>query len=76
MGESFGTLVNYHRKKTFAIVKLKISIPAKSVGGKIYAIISAIDKRWVLIERRKMKSLLCSLRSLEETLKAKKEGRR
>jgi len=72
MGESFGTLVNYHRKKTFAIVKLKISIPAKSVGGKIYAIISAIDKRWVLMERRKMKSL----RSLEETLKAKEEGRR
>jgi hypothetical protein len=39
---------------------------------KFYAIISAIDKRWVLIERRKMKSL----RSLEETLKDKEEGRR
>jgi len=35
MGESFGTLVNYHRKKTFAIVKLKINILAKSVGGEI-----------------------------------------
>jgi len=35
MGESFGTLVNYHRKKTFAIVKLKINILAKSVEEKI-----------------------------------------